>query len=305
MFPKDLSPLTLGTAPFGTGIPRDTAFSILDAYVDRGGNFLDTAAVYGMGVSEQTVGDWIKSRNARSRVAISTKGGHPSLPDWSRRITEADIRSDMEASLRNLQTECVEVYFLHRDDESQPVEAIMPILDKLVREGKTRSLGASNWTVARINEANSFAQANGMAAFEVSQIFWNGAVINKEGVYDPTLVVMDNTQHAGYAANGMPVMAYTAQAQGLFSHIRDRGYEGLSEGMLRTYDNPATRARAERILAVSAETGVSPTALSLAYLLCDREVKAYPILGISRPERLYEALEVFSLDEAELKGLLS
>lgn len=305
MFPKDLSPLTLGTAPFGTGIPRDTAFSILDAYADRGGNFLDTAAVYGMGVSEQTVGDWIKSRNARSRVAISTKGGHPSLPDWRRRITEADIRSDMEASLRNLQTECVEVYFLHRDDESQPVEAIMPILDKLVREGKTRSLGASNWTVARINEANAFAQANGMAAFEVSQIFWNGAVINKEGVYDPTLVVMDDTQHAGYASNGMPVMAYTAQAQGLFSHIRDRGYEGLSEGMLRTYDNPATRARAARILAVSAETGVSPTALSLAYLLCDREVKAYPILGISRPERLYEALEVFSLDEAELEGLLS
>ena len=304
MFPKDLSPLTLGTAPFGTGIPRDTAFSILDAYADRGGNFLDTAAVYGMGVSEQTVGDWIKSRNARSRVSISTKGGHPSLPDWRRRITEADIRSDMEASLRNLQTEWVEVYFLHRDDESQPVEAIMPILDKLVREGKTRSLGASNWTVARINEANAFARANGMAAFEVSQIFWNGAVINKEGVYDPTLVVMDDTQHAGYAANGMPVMAYTAQAQGLFSHIRDRGYEGLSEGMLRTYDNPATRARAARILAVSAETGVSPTALSLAYLLCDREVKAYPILGISRPERLYEALEIFSLDEAELKGLL-
>ena len=305
MFPYDMFPLTLGTAPFGSGISRDTAFSILDAYVGSGGNFLDTAAVYGMGVSEQTIGDWIKDRGARSRVAISTKGGHPSLPDWHPRITEADIRADMEASLRNLQTDCVEVYFLHRDDESLPVEVIMPILNKLVQEGKTRCIGASNWTVARINEANAFARKNGMAEFAVSQIFWNGAVINKEGVYDPTLVAMDDTEHAGYAENRLPVMAYTSQAQGLFSHIRERGYEGLSDGLIRTYINPATRARAEHILAVSAATGVSPTAVSMAYLLCDREVKAYPILGISRPERLYEALEVFSLEQAELDGLFS
>lgn len=305
MFPYDLSPLTLGTAPFGSGIPRDDAFVILDAYVGSGGNLLDTAAVYGMGLSEQTIGDWIRSRDARSRVAISTKGGHPSLPDWHRRITEADIRADMEASLRHLQVDHVEIYFLHRDDDSLPVEEIMPILDKLVREGKTCCIGASNWTVARINEANAFARQNGMATFEVSQIFWNGAVINKEGVYDPTLVVMDGLEHNGYAANGLPVMAYTAQAQGLFSHIRDKGYERLSEAMIRTYINPDTMARAERILAVSAATGVSPTAVSLAYLLHDREVRAYPILGLSRPQRLYEALEVFSLDDAALAELFS
>jgi aryl-alcohol dehydrogenase-like predicted oxidoreductase len=106
---------------------------------------------------------------------------------------------------------------------------------------------------------------------------------------------MDESQHAGYAKNGMPVMAYTAQAQGLFSLVRDRGYEGLSEGMLRTYLNPRTRQRVERVLTVSAETGLSPTAVSLAYLLRDGEVKTYPILGISRPERLREALEVFAL----------
>lgn len=292
-------PLALGTAPFGTAIPRDTAFSVLDAYLDAGGNLIDTAAVYGMGVSEQTVGDWMKSRGVRSKVYISTKGGHPSLPDWNRRITEADIRADMEKSLRYLQTDCVDVYFLHRDDETKPVEAIMPILNRLVEEGKTRFIGASNWTVARINEANAFARENGMAEFSVSQIFWNGAVINKEGVYDPTLVAMDETQHAGYAENGMPVMAYTAQAQGLFSHIRDKGYGGLSEGLTRTYINPATVARAERILSVSADTGISPTALSLAYLLRDKEVKAYPILGISRVERLSEALEVFELKERD------
>ena len=296
-------PFVLGTAPFGTGIPRDVAFDILDTYLDVGGNVLDTAAVYGMGVSEKTLGDWMKARNTRNKMLISTKGGHPSLPDWARRITREDIRTDMDASLRNLQTDCVDVYFLHRDDENKPVEEIMPILDELVREGKTKQIGASNWTVSRINEANRFSRENGLAEFSVSQIFWNGAVINPSGVYDPTLVAMNSTEHAGYAENKIPVMAYTSQAQGLFSHIRDRGYNGLSESMVRTYINADTCARAERILGVSARTGVSPTAVSLAYLLHDREVKAYPILGISRPERLYEALEVFTLKEDELSVL--
>lgn len=305
MLPTNLYPLALGTAPFGTGISRDTAFSILDAYAEHGGNLLDTAAVYGIGVSEQTIGDWMRDRGTRHNMMISTKGGHPSLPDWHRRITEDDIRADVESSLRYLRTDCVDVYFLHRDDEDQPVEAIMPILDKLVREGKTRLIGASNWTVARINEANAFARDNGMTEFAVSQIFWCGAVINREGVYDPTLVAMDDTQHEGYAANRMPVMAYTSQAQGLFSHIRDKGYEGLSEGMIRTYLNPATKERASRVLALSRETGLSPTAISLAYLLGDKDVKAYPILGISRPERLTEAMEVFALGQREIDALFS
>lgn len=305
MLQENLSSLVLGTAPFGTGIPREMAFSILDAYVGNGGNFMDTAAVYGMGLSEKTIGDWMKSRGARNRVFLSTKGGHPSLPDWRRRLTEADILADMEDSLRYLQTDRVDIYFLHRDDESQPVEVIMPILDRLVREGKTRYIGASNWTVARINQANAFARENGMATFSASQIYWCGAVINPKGVYDPTLVAMDDTEHAGYVRNRMPVMAYTSQARGLFSHIRDKGFDALPEDMKRTYINPATKARAKRILAVSAETGISPTAVSLAYLLYDGTVKAYPILGISRPERLFEAMEVFSLRENEIKRLFS
>jgi aryl-alcohol dehydrogenase-like predicted oxidoreductase len=108
---------------------------------------------------------------------------------------------------------------------------------------------------------------------------------------------MDPTEHEGYEANGIPVMAYTAQAQGLFSHIRDKSYEGLTEGMIRTYVNPATKERAEKILAVSAASGLSPTAVSLAYLLRDRRVKTFPILGISRVERLTEAMQVFTLFE--------
>lgn len=300
-----LSPLILGCGPFGTGISQDTAFAILDAYIGCGGNTLDTAAVYGAGLSEQTIGDWMKSRGARAQVCISTKGGHPSLPDWGRRITEADITADMDDSLRRLQTDCVDVYFLHRDDETKPVEAIMPVLDRLVREGKTRYLGASNWTAARIAEANAFAAANGLTPFSTSQIFWCGAVINAGQLPDPTLVAMDGEQHAWYAASGMPVMAYTAQAKGFFSHLRNGGYGGLPDELVTLFVNPETKARAERILAVSADTGLSPTAVSLAYLLHDAAVKAYPILGISRPERLAEAMQVFLLGKPDIDRLFA
>ena len=297
-------PLALGTAPFGTGIPRNTAFSVLDAFTDLGGNLIDTAAVYGMGVSEQTLGEWMRLRGSRHRVVISTKGGHPSLPDWSRRVTEADIRADMEASLRYLGTDHVDIYFLHRDDESKPVAYIMPILDALVREGKTRLIGASNWTVARINEANDFARVNGLTEFSVSQIFHNAAFINKEGIYDQTLVAMDPTEHEGYVQNRIPVMAYTAQAQGLFSLIRDKGLNGLPDTMRRTYLNTDTLSRSDRILAVSKKTGLSPTAVSLAYLIHDKQVKTFPILGISRVERLTEAFEVFSLEPSMIQEML-
>ena len=133
MFQTNLSALALGTAPFGTGISRETAFTILDAYIGRGGNLIDTAAVYGMGLSEQTIGDWVSDRGIRYNITIATKGGHPSIPDWNRRITEKDICFDIENSLRYLKTDYIDIYFLHRDDEDQPVENIMPILDRLAR----------------------------------------------------------------------------------------------------------------------------------------------------------------------------
>ncbi len=298
-----LSRLSLGTAPFGGGIPKDNAFRILDAYLDMGGNLLDTAAVYGFGASEMTIGAWMRDRGTRNRVHISTKGGHPALPSWKKRITEAEIRADMEASLRNLGADHVDVYFLHRDDEDRPVSEIMPILDRLVKEGKTRYVGASNWTVARINEANAFARAEGLTEFSVSQIMWNAACVNREGLYDQTLVAMDGAEYAGYAENRIPVMAYTAQAQGLFSLIQRGGYESLSDAMKATYLNDTTRCRAEVILSVAAETGLSPTALSLAYLLYDRRVEALPILGISKVERLTEAAEAMDLSEEILMAL--
>ena len=294
MYDLSLSRISLGTAPFGSSIPRQTAFDILDQYLLYGGNLLDTAAVYGLGLSEKTIGTWMQKRGVRNRVYISTKGAHPSLPDWKPRVNDAAIRSDIEDSLRNLGTDYIDIYYLHRDDESRPVSEIMPILHRFVCEGKVRHLGASNWTVSRIDEANTFARSNGLSEFSFSQIMWSAAYINKSNVYDQTLVVMDEHEYSGYCHNNIPVMAYSSQAQGLFSHIQQRGYEALSDSLLRTYINDGTRDRAEKILALARDTGLSPTAISLGYLLYSKII-AFPIIGVSSLSRLDESMQILNL----------
>lgn len=291
-----LSRISLGTAPFGSATPSKAAFDILDRYIDMGGNLLDTAAVYGFGLSEQVIGTWMRERGIRHRIFISTKGCHPSLPDWSKRVNEAALREDLENSLRNLNTDHTDIYFLHRDDEDLPVSAIMPMLDRFVREGKILCLGASNWTAKRINEANAFARANGLTEFSVSQIMWNAAQINKSKLSDQTLVVMDEAEHKEYLQSRMPVMAYTSQARGLFSHIREKGYDGLPASLSSVYLNDVTRENAEQILAIAKETGLSPTAISLARLLRD-SVTCLPIIGVSSVARLEESLQALSLPD--------
>lgn len=291
---ESVARIALGTAPFGAGVDRDTAFAVMDAYYEQGGNLLDTARIYAGGVSEQVVGEWIRERGVREHVYVSTKGAHPDFADWLPRINERELKKDLEESLRALCCDCVDVYYLHRDDVEMPVSEIMPLLHRFVTAGKVRFLGASNWTVQRIDEANRFACENGLTPFSYSQILWNHAQVNKEGVPDQTLVVMDETEHEGYRRNGLPVMAYTSQAQGLFSLIANGGFATLSPTMRATYDNETTRQRAEQVLAISRDTGLSPTAVALGRLLQD-EVTALPIIGTSRVERVTESLQALRL----------
>lgn len=305
MLPENLFRFSIGTAAYGTGISKEISFSILDAYKEIGGNFIDTAAVYGFGESEKVIGEWMKKSANRQNLFVATKGAHPSLPDWKSRLSEDDIRSDIEDSLSFLQTDYIDLYFLHRDDLSLPVEEIMPVLDKLVKEGKTRFIGASNWSAERINEANEFAEKNGLSQFSASQILWNGAVINKDGMdkIDPTRAIMDEKEHFLYAENKIPVMAYTSQAKGLFDHIKANGYDGISGYYKDVYVNDGTKKRAEKIFAVSEKTGLSPTVISLAYLIYDKEVKAYPVIGTSKPERFGEIVKVLCLSREDVELL--
>ena len=195
----EIPSLAFGTASFEKQDNDEEYFPFLDTYVKLGGNCIDTARTYcswlegGDGSSEKTIGRWLTARNNRKDVVIVTKGGHHAWVDGERvsRLTREELEKDLQASLDALQTDYIDIYLLHRDDESTPVEEIMPVLDDFVKSGKVHFIGASNWKTERIEKANDFAVKNGMEPFRISQIYYSLAHTSKEAIADSTIACMD------------------------------------------------------------------------------------------------------------------
>ncbi len=167
----------LGGNVFGWTVEREAAFRILDAFFDFGGVMIDTADVYPAwaagrqgGESEQLIGEWLASRKQRSRVRVATK-----VAKWERHrgLSATNIRAAVEGSLSRLQTEYIDLYYAHEDDQTVPQEEYLRVFDQLVREGKVRALGASNFSAERLSSALHFSRTNQLTAFQYSQDRWS------------------------------------------------------------------------------------------------------------------------------------
>ena len=304
------SKIALGAAEFGSKVSKEMSFKLMDRYYEQGGNLIDTGRIYanwlpgGANASESTIGEWIKSRGLKGKMRVATKGGHP--PKGNKhisRINKEAIEDDMNESLKYLQTDCIDIYYLHRDDVTKPVSEIMPILNNFVKEGKARFIGASNWTGKRIAEANKFAEENGMAKFTFSEIMWSYAKINVEGEPDDTLVLMNDEEYEWYKNNDVNLMCFSSQAQGFYSMAVKNGIDNLPEHYIAKYKNQNNLDRIEVVRRISKETGISPTALGLVHLFKSKDIDAIPIVGgfnmefledslmsIKTPEKYYEEL---------------
>lgn len=295
--PISMSSLVLGTCYFSTGISRDESFALMDRCFELGGRTLDTARVYadwlenGESASERTVGAWLRERGVRREITLVTKGGHPHA--GKSRLRRADLREDMARSVDCLGC-APDVYFLHRDDTSIPVGEIVDVLDELVREGMTRAVGASNWSLGRILEANEYAERNGRSPFTVSQIQWSLAAATPESWGDPTLVCMTREEYAGYLRRGIPVMAFSPQAKGFFSKFIAGGPDAINSKIRQRFVTPENLARAERLREFCARRGISPAAGALAYLTCNA-LPAAAILGCSNVAQLEDSMTAADL----------
>lgn len=143
-----------------------SGFELLDRAFDLGCTVFDTARIYLDGRSEERLGAWLASRRRHGQAVVVTKGGHPG-PQGSRLSAEA-LEHDVVASLRALRADVLDVFLLHRDDPSLPVEPIVEVLETLKRKGYLRFYGASNWSAARIRTANDYARSRGLSGFSVS-----------------------------------------------------------------------------------------------------------------------------------------
>lgn len=297
-----VSKIVLGTDHFGTTVSEEDAFRLMDIFADTGGNCIDTARVYaswipgGEGASEKTVGKWMKSRKNRNSFILSTKGGHPDLDNMSKgRLSKRELESDLDESLRALGTDHIDIYWLHRDDMSRRVEDIMETLHAFISKGKIRAIGCSNWDTGRIEEANRVAAGSGTESFCASQIQWSLAASTPELHGDPTLVCMDGFEYAWYLDNNFPVFAYSSQAKGFFSKAAGKGAESLSGKASARFAQPENFERLDRVTEYARRSGLTPTAVALAYITCNK-VPAVAVVGCKREEHLLDTLSAADVE---------
>lgn len=296
--PLPVSPVSLGTAQFGDSLGEETAFRVLDTYTGQGGNLIDTANCYGRwlphgeNVSEQILGRWLKQHGGRNRLVLSTKGGHPPFDAMTAsRLHEKELRHDLESSLRTLGTDHVELYWLHRDDPTIPVEELLGLLEEFRREGKLLSYGVSNWTAARVGEAARTAAAHGYAGFCGVQNQWSLARVDPDKLADRTLICMDQALYDLLRdhPDTLCTMAFSAMGKGYFTKL-DAGT--LREGALREYRCALNDRRLAALRELSAARHLPIAALVLAWM-AEKPFPAVPIAAVSGMAQLHELTEAF------------
>lgn len=306
------SRICLGVADFGTSVKREESFRILDTYFSRGGNFFDTAHIYaawidgGWGMSEQTLGEWVHSRGLRERVLICSKGAHPSWPDRQPRLTAAAIESDLQESLGRLRTDRIDLYLLHRDDPTVPVDEVIGWLEKHRQAGRILAYGASNWSVQRLAEAQGAARALGAQGWTVSQI---GFSLARSYLADASgALFMDEAQWAWHLDSQMPVMGFSAQATGFFS---TRNSEEQAAGpnppkpwMTQRYGHRDNYRRLDVARSLARQRGGTANQIALAWNL-QAPFPTYPVIGPKNLPHLEDSLGCFSirLTDAEWQAL--
>ena len=289
---RPLSRLALGTLGFSPAT-RDRDYAVLDAWVEAGGTVIDTAHVYEGGDAERLLGHWLRDRpGVRERLVILTKGAHP---DGDRaRVTPADIASDLGESIERIGGP-VDLYLLHRDDPAIDVGELIDALDEHRRAGDIRAFGVSNWTLLRIEEANAYAAARGVAGICCNSPHLSLAVQN-EPPWPDCLSATDAESRAWHTRTGMPLIAWSSQAGGFFA-----GSDGDSA---RVYQNDANRERRARAEELGRRSGHSANAVALAWVLA----QPFPVIAVIGPHSVehlrssWEALEV-RLSEEDVRRL--
>lgn len=265
---------------------------MLDAYARAGGNFIDTADIYGRhgtggtGESERIIGRWIAARGNRERLVIATKVGmdsdlHGLSPDT--------IRRGADASLKRLGIDCIDLYYAHEDDLDTPLEETLGALDALIRAGKVRHAGASNYSAARLAEALRIGERDGMASYVALQPHYN---LMERDAYEGALAEVCER-------GGLACVPYFGLARGfLTGKYRADGQRVDSPraaGVRESYFNERGFAVLDALDQVAAAQRTSVAAVALAWLLAQPTVVA-PIASATSPEQLAELLPATELE---------
>jgi aryl-alcohol dehydrogenase-like predicted oxidoreductase len=285
-----VSPLALGTMTFGWGTDQDAARAILDAYVGRGGNFIDTANGYANGTSEEMVGEFAQSR--REELVIATKYSMPMRsgdPNSGGNSRKSMVRS-VEDSLTRLRTDYIDLLYLHIWDGSTPAEEVLRAMDDLVRAGKVLYLGISDIPAWQVSRMQTIADLRGWAPLVALQIPYNLV----ERTVERDLIPMAETL-------GLGVVAWSPLAGGVLTGkysqadlAPEPGYTRKAVAAGNGFLNPRGLEIAEVVQETAAKLGTSPGRVALGWTLLNPAVVA-PIVGARTLAQLEDNLGVFDV----------
>lgn len=291
-------PLSLGGNVFGWTATKEESFKVLDRFVDLGGNFIDTADVYSAwkegnsgGESESIIGEWMANRGNRSKLVIATKVAKlPTKPG----LSPANISSAVKDSLRRLRTDYIDLYYAHEDDEKVSQEEYLTTFDQLVREGKVRYLGASNFSAERLKSATQISSDGNLASFIALQNQYN---ILERDEYERSMI--PTLEELGISS-----IPYFGLARGF---LTGKYREGVKVDSVRakgveTYQNERGWSIIERLERIAKEKSTTISAVALAWLRAQPTVIA-PIASARTVEQLEEITPLVGLSDYELAEL--
>ena len=299
-----VAPLCLGGNVFGWTADETASFAVLDALVDAGFNFVDTADVYSVwvpghrgGESETVIGNWLQRRRRREDMVIATKVGMQMAPD-RKGLSAAYITRSVEDSLRRLQTDHIDLYFSHSDDSTVPLEETLGAYQKLIAAGKIRAIGASNYTAARLAQALEASRKSALPRYEVLQPQYN---LYARSDYETELEPLCVKEHIG-------VVTYFALASGFltgkYRTAADAAKSARGKGIVEKFLN----ARGLKILAalddVAARRRTSQASVALAWQIARPSITA-PIASATTVEQLNELVAAtrLNLDKSDVEQL--
>jgi aryl-alcohol dehydrogenase-like predicted oxidoreductase len=280
-------PVVFGGNVFGWTVDEARSFELLDAFVDRGFNCIDTADVYSTwvpghvgGESETIIGKWLKQSDKRDQVVLLTKVGME-MKSGGKGLSKKYILEEVEASLRRLQTDRIDLYQSHKDDESVPLEETLEAYAQLIDEGKVRYIGASNYKGARLAEAEELAEREKLPAYKTLQPEYN--LHDRQGYEEDLAPVAEKY--------GLGVIPYFSLASGFLTGKYQSAEDAKGknrEGRVQKYFDERGMKILKALKKVSEETGAEQAAVSLAWLLEQPTITA-PIASATNTQQM-EAL---------------
>lgn len=285
---RPASVLVLGTSSFGR---LEAAAPVFDCFLAHGGNFFDTAHAYGEALSpgccERTLGTWIRNSDVRREVVILGKGGHP--PN----TTPEGVRRDIEESLERIHTDYFDIYMLHRDSTSIPVDEFVDVMCSFLESGLIHSYGFSNWTMQRADAALRYAEAKGLS-LPVGISNQLSLTVMEKPIYPGCVSAADRAFRDWLAGSGCALLPWSSQGRGAFTEIarpEDLGSSYLAD----CWYSEANIERLVRAQSLARRLSVPPVNIALSWVL-QQPFQTFPIIGPRTVNELESSLGGLSVE---------